>query len=211
MSTVSAKHSFDQIVRLYDKSIHRLVPTNAAGLKPIFTGVEYHKPTDEVFQEPCYGFTVESNAEALLAVAVDSVIYVHRNGKTIGHEIDLFKETVEKRAELIELGDVVFLPTVTTAKIMRKLLIAADYIEEASELTKGDVRLRHNVDIKYARDFRLLNPTTSIALTIENAYLGQDEQGVDKIAYGVTVYVGERLIKADTKLPNDDVLLLSVW
>ena len=84
-------------------------------------------------------------------------------------------------------------------------------IEEASELTKGDVRLRHNVDIKYARDFRLLNPTTSIALTIENTYLGQDEQGVDKIAYGVTVYVGERLIKADTKLPNDDVLLLSVW
>ena len=136
---------------------------------------------------------------------------MHRNGKTIGHEIDLFKETVEKRAELIELGDIVFLPTVSSAKIMRKLLIAADYIEEASELTKGDVRLRHNVDINYARDFRLRNPATSIALTIENTYLGQDEQGVDKIAYGVTVYVGERLIKAGTKLPNDDVLLLSVW
>ena len=69
MSTVSAKHSFDQIVRLYDKSIHRLVPTNAAGLKPIFTGVEYHKPTDEYDENADYRGVVQ-DLELLVEVGL---------------------------------------------------------------------------------------------------------------------------------------------
>ncbi len=209
MSTVSAKHSFDQIVRLYEKSIHRLVPDNTKeGMN--FNGVDIAHRADDTHTKTCCGFTVESNAEALLAVAVDSTIYVYRDRKVIRHDLNML-EKLEERASVIELGDYVFFPFVYTAKIMRKLLIAADYLEEAAELTDGDVRLRYNVDIGYAREFRQLNPATSIALTIENTYLGKDDNGVDKIAYGVTVYVGERLIKADTKVPESDVILLSVW